>query len=318
MFTVALSTMTSLFICIFVGFYAAKRKLIDEVSIDKLNIFLLNITFPFMIISIFNIELTPDVIEKGIPIFIYGLAYQAILIVIAWAFLKVVKFDAKQKDVVQFSMIFTNIGFVGLPLIAAVLGNEGLLFASLLNIPFNISCFTLGVYLLQPKGENHINPKTIFFTPSMISIWIGLTLLLSQAFLPGTFTSGDQITRLPVFLSKTISMIGGITSPLAMIIVGASLEQTNFKRVFSDVKLHVFSLIKLLVAPLIVYAICGLFISDPQILLIVSIFAGLPTATIGTVLAERFGQDYVYASEIVFLTTLYSLVTIPILFLIFG
>lgn len=318
MFILALNTMAALFLCMFIGFIAAKRNVLNEDSIDKLNVLLLNVTFPFMMIGVFNIELTDTIISKGLPLFVYGVLYQLILAVLAFGFTKVFKYKYDKSKVVQFAMIFTNTGFVGLPLIASVLGNEGLLYASLLNIPFNIMCFTFGVYLLQPEGENHINLKSILFTPTMIGIWIGIVLLLSQLVLPGTFEVDGEIVRLPSFLTTTINMVGGITSPLAMIIVGASLEQTNFKRVFCDIKLHIFSFVKLLVAPFITYGLLSFFISDSQILLIVTIFAGLPSATLGTVLSERFGHDYVYTSEIVFLTTLYSLVTVPVLFLIFG
>lgn len=325
MFGLALSTMASLFLCIFIGFIAAKRSIIDEQGIDRLNIFLLNVTFPFMMIGIFNIELTPEIIEKGVPIFIYGIIYQMILAVIAFAFTSVFDFGVSRIDTVGFSrnqivrflMIFTNTGFVGLPLIGSVLGAEGLLYASLLNIPFNIMCFTFGVYLLQPDGENHISLKSIFLTPAMIGIGIGLILLLSQLVIPGTFEVDGELVRLPVFMTKTINMVGGITSPLAMIIVGASLNKTNFKKVFCDWRLHIFSVLKLLIAPVITYFVCSLFIADPQILLIVTVFAGLPSATVGTILAERFGHDYVFASEVVFITTLYSLITIPLVFLIF-
>lgn len=324
MFLLALSTMASLFLCIFAGFYAAKVHIVDEQGMDKLNSLLLNITFPFMMIGIFNIELTPEIIQNGVPVFFYGIFYQLILTIIAFAFTSVVSFGLEREEtfgfdrniVVRFAMIFTNTGFVGLPLLSAVLGSDGLVYASLLNIPFNIICFTFGVYLLQPKGENNINIKSILFTPVMVGVWIGLLLLLSQLILPGTFEVDGEIVRLPSFLTNTINMIGGITSPLAMIIVGASLKNTNFKRVFTDWKLHLFSLVKLIIAPAIVYFIMRLFIDDSEILLIVTVFAALPTATIATLLTERFGHDYVYASEIVFITTLYSLITIPLVFLI--
>lgn len=324
MFVLALSTMASLFLCIFIGYVAAKKKIIDEHGIDRLNVFLLNVTFPFMMVGIFNIELTPEIIDKGIPVFIYGVLYQLVLAAIAFVFTKFVDFGVERPEtvgydrnqVVRFLMIFTNTGFVGLPLIGAVLGADGLLYASLLNIPFNILCFTLGVYILQPEGENHITVKSIFLTPTMIGIGIGLVLLLSQLVIPGTFEVDGEIVRLPGFITKTINMVGGITSPLAMIIVGASLKKTNFLRVFADWKLHLFSVIKLLVAPLIIYLLFSLFIADAQILLIVTVFAALPSATVGTILAERFGHDYVYASEVVFLTTLYSLITIPLVFLV--
>lgn len=326
MFTLALSTMASLFLCIFIGFFAAKRNIIDEQGIDRMNSFLLNITFPFMMIGIFNIELTTEVVNNIIPVFFYGIFYQLILAIIAYGFTLVFDFGIEKPQtfgfdrnkIVRFAMIFTNTGFVGLPLISAVLGADGLLYASLLNIPFNILCFTFGVYMLQPEGENNIDLKSIFLTPVMIGIWIGLGLLLSQLIIPGTFTVDGEQVRLPGFLTSTINMVGGITSPLAMIIVGASLKQTKFKRVLGDYRLHLFSLVKLLIAPLIVYLIASVFINNQQILLIVTIFTGLPTATVSTLLAERFGHDYVYASEIIFITTLYSIITIPILFLLFG
>lgn len=326
MFGLALGTMASLFLCIFIGYVAAKRGIIDEQGIDRLNILLLNVTFPFMMIGIFNIELTSEIIEKGVPIFIYGVLYQLILAIIAFVFTKFVDFGVERPEtvgfdrnqIVRFLMIFTNTGFVGLPLIGAVLGADGLLYASLLNIPFNILCFTLGVYMLQPEGENHITVKSIFLTPTMIGIGIGLLLLLSQLVIPGTFEVDGEIVRLPGFITKTINMVGGITSPLAMIIVGASLKNTKFISVFSDWKLHLFSVLKLLVAPVITYLIFSLFIADQEILLIVTIFAALPSATVGTILAERFGHDYVYASQVVFITTLYSIITIPLVFLIFG
>lgn len=326
MFVLALSTMASLFLCIFIGYIAAKKNIIDEHGIDRLNVFLLNVTFPFMMVAIFNIELTPEIIEKGIPVFMYGVFYQFLLAIIAFGFTKVVNFGVERPETVgfdrnqvaKFLMIFTNTGFVGLPLVGAVLGADGLLYATLLNIPFNILCFSFGIYLLQPQGENHISIKSIFLTPTMIGIGIGLVLLLSQLVIPGTFEVDGEIVRLPGFITKTINMVGGITSPLAMIIVGASLKKTNFIRVFSDWRLHVFSFVKLIIAPIITYLICSLFINDPQILLIVTVFAALPSATVGTILAERFGHDYVFASEVVFISTLYALITVPLVFLIFS
>ncbi len=318
MFTLALSTMSSLFICILIGFYAAKRNILEEDAIDKLNIFLLNVTFPFMMVSIFNIQLTDQILKLTMPIFIYGVLYQLILAIIGIIFLKLCSFEENKSKVILFSMIFTNTGFLGLPLVAALFDSQGLLYASLLNIPFNITCFSFGVYILQPSDENHIKAKDILLKPAMIGIWIGCFLMFSQLIIPGTYIVNDKVVRLPAFLTNTINMVGSITSPLAMIIVGASLKQTKFKRVFCDYKLHLFSLIKLIIAPIIIYILGSLFITNSQILIIVALFSGLPSATLGTILAERFGHDYVYASEIVFISTLYSLFTIPLLFTIFN
>ncbi len=316
MFILALNTMASLFLCIFIGYIAAKRKLLTETSLDELNKVLLNITFPFMMISIFNIELTNDFITNAPRVFMYGLLYQFILMVIGLGMVKILDFGLDRKKILLFSFVFVNGGFIGIPLISSVLGAEGLLYASIINIPFNIVCFSLGVYYLDHSGESKINLKNLLFSPVMVGVWIGLVLLLSQLIVPFTFEVDGEIVRLPAALTKTIDMVGGITSPLAMIIVGAGLQKTAIGKVLKNTRLHVFSFFKLIVAPLITYLIFSQFITNQMILVVVVIFSGLPTATVAAVLAERYKHDYIFASEIIFITTLYSLITIPLLFLI--
>lgn len=317
MFTLALNTMTSLFLCMLIGYYGAYRKIIDKSTIDKLNIILLNITYPLMLISIFNIALTKEILDNAFMVFFFGVLYQFALAIIGILFIKIVKFENDRDKIIKFMMVFTNTGFIGLPLIAAVMGSTGLLYASLLNIPFNILCFSYGVYILAPKGKLNVELKTILLSPSMIGIWIGIFLLLSQLIVPGTFMVNGVEKRLPEVLDNTIEMVGSITAPLAMIIVGASLIETNVFRVLKNYKLHIFAIVKLLVAPILVYLVFGKFITDENLLLIITIFSGLPSATIGTILAMEFKLDYVYASEIVFISTLYSIITVPILFYIF-
>ncbi len=316
MFILALNTMTSLFLCIFIGYVAATKKLFSDKSIDELNNLLLNITFPFMMISIFNIELTKDFITNAPRVFFYGLVYQFILMLIGIVITKVLDFGLERKKILLFSFIFVNGGFIGIPLISSVLGAEGLLYASIINIPFNIVCFSLGVYYLDHNEDTKIDLKSLLFSPVMVGVWIGLFLLLSQLVFPFTFEVEGEIVRLPAALTKTINMVGGITSPLAMIIVGASLQKTVITKVLKDIRLHLFAFFKLIVAPCISYIIFSQFITNEMILIVVVIFSGLPTATVAAVLAERYKHDFIFASEIIFITTLYSLVTIPVLFLI--
>ncbi len=316
MFGLALNTMASLFLCILIGFIGAKKKVISLASIDELNKFLLNICFPFMMVSIFNIELTADFMDNGLQVFGYGLLYQLILMIIGFGVIRLLDFGLENKKILLFSFIFVNGGFIGIPLISSVLGAEGLLYASIINIPFNITCFSLGVYFLDKSEDVKVDLKALLLSPVMIGVWVGLFLLLSQLVVPYTFEVDGVTVRLPSAMTKTINMVGGITSPLAMIVVGASLEQTNIGKVLKDVRLHIFSLLKLIVAPLIASLVLSPIISDPLILTVVVIFSGLPTATVAAVLAERYGHDYIFASEIIFITTLYSLITIPTLFLI--
>ncbi len=309
MFTLALTTMLSLFLCIGVGFFAAKKNIIDDQSLEHLNKFLINITLPFMMISILNINLTKEILET-MPLAIFsGFLYNFILFISAITFVKLLRIDFKKKDIIIFSLIFTNIGFIGIPLIGNVLGQEGLLFTALLNIPFNILTFTLGVIILDPSEHKKINIKKIITQPAIIGIIIGLILLLSQV-----FTGFHSIV--PNFLSDTIRAIGSITSPLAMIIVGVSLVDVNFKNLFLNFKLQIITIINLIIAPTIVYIILSLLLDNQTAIRICTIVAALPSATVLVSLAEVFKIDYKYASEVVFSSTLYSIITLPILFFI--
>lgn len=314
MFVLALNTMAALFLCMLIGYIAARKKVITEQMIDGLNIFLLNITFPIMTLGVFNVELTDTIINVGPKMFMYGVLFNLILILLSYVLVYVLKVNDQKRGVLMACFIFTNGGFIGFPLILSLMGANGLLEATILNIPFNIICFSYGIYILQPKGENNISIKSILLSPVMVGVWIGMGLLLSQFIIPGTFEVDGVATRLPAPLTKTINMVGSITSPLAMIIVGAGLEKTKLKKVFTNTTLHLFAIARVVIAPFICYLFFNMIIDDQMILVIVVVFTGLPTAAVVPVLAERLKQDYVFASEAVLISTLYSLITIPLIF----
>ncbi len=309
MFTLALTTMLSLFLCIGVGFYSAKKNIINDQSLEHLNKFLINVTLPFMMINILNIDLTKEILQT-MPLAIFsGFLYNFILFISAIFFVKLLKINLEKKDIVIFSLIFTNIGFIGIPLIATVLGQQELLFTAILNIPFNILTFTLGVIILDPSEHKKVDIKKIITQPAIIGIIIGLGLLLSQV-----FTNNHSI--LPDFLTNTIRAIGNITSPLAMIIVGVSLVDVKFKELFLNFKLQILTIINLIVAPTIVYITLSILLDNEMAIKICTIVSALPSATVLVALAESFNIDYKYSSEIVFSSTLYSIITLPIFFYI--
>ncbi len=309
MFTLALTTMLSLFLCIGVGFVAAKKNVINDQSLEHLNNFLLYIALPFMMINILNINLTKEILEM-MPIAIFsGFLYNFILFFIAVLFVKLLKVDLEKRDILIFSLIFTNLGFIGIPLIGTVLGQESLMFTTLLNIPFNILTFTLGVIILDPSEHKEINVKKILMHPAIVGITIGLLLLGAQF-----FTNFQSIV--PDFLATSIKSIGNMTSPLAMIIVGVSLVDVKFKELFLNIKIQIISIVNLIVAPAIVYITLSILLDNQIAINVCTVVSALPSATMLVPLAESFGIDYKYSSELVFSSTLYSIITLPIIFFI--
>lgn len=312
MFESSLNAMLALFICMLIGYVATKKKVLTSDMLPVLNKLLLYIAFPIMIISILNIELTNNILIAFPIVFSVAITYNLIL----WGLAVLLCFIFKirnNKGILIFSFIFSNVAFIGFPLIEAIYGTEALVYLTIFNIVFNILVFTFGVYLLQENSKRQISLKKILLTPSMIGIWIGLFLLFSQLVFPGTFENELGRTRLPYFISNALNIIGAMTSPLAMIIVGISLVQTDMKKVFTNIQLHLFSIISLIIAPFIIYLILNLLLENMMLINITTILVGLPTATISVSLAEEFNLDYIFVSEVVFISTLYSVVTIPFL-----
>lgn len=318
MFQIAFNSMISLFLCMLIGFIAGKKQIITTANLDGLNKFLLNVTFPFMMINTFNMELTAEIAQVGPKVFIYGIGFQLFLLAISYIAVKVLRVKSVNAPIYQFLFVFGNVGFVGLPLAQGVFGEIGMLYATIICLAFNLICFTLGIILLDSNGKANLSFKSVMLTPVMIGIWIGLFLFLSQLVVPFTFDVDGVERRLPEFLTTTISMMAGITSPLAMIVVGASLAKTNILKVFTDYRMYVYSFSRLICAPILVFIVFRLFVDDPLILTIITVFAGLPPATLATVLTETHGHDYVLTSELIFLSTLLSIVTVPILFTLFS
>lgn len=314
MFFIALSTMLSLFLCMGVGYIGAKKKIISDDSINHLNNLLINVTMPFMFLDILNIKLTPELMLIAPKSILSGFLYIFILYFITIFIFKFFRVKSSKEGIYIYSLIFTNVGFIGIPLVTNVLDKSSVVFTALLNIPFNMLAFILAFWILNPNKDEKIDYKQIFLSPVIIAMFIGLMLLFSQLIIP--FSFGDN--RLPYFMSYSISLIGGITSPLAMIIVGASLEHVKFKKIFTNLKLHIFSILSLIITPLIIFFILNTLSNDLQIINICTLMTALPSAMISVVLAKNFGLDYVLASEIVFMSTLYSIITIPIfIFLLF-
>lgn len=316
MFVTSLTTMITLFLCILVGLLAAKQKIITPNNLPILNNLLLKITMPIMMVTALNIPLTDDILISAPLTILFSFIYNGLLWGLAILFTKLLKVHADLQKIWIFSFIFSNVSFIGFPLVGSIFGADGLVYVTMVNVAFNILVFSLGIFIISPKGSSKLSLKSIFTTPAMIGIEIGLILLFSQLVLPFTFTDGTTTTRLPLFISSTLQMIGNMTPPLAMIIVGVSLSETNLKKVILDKRLHIMSILKLLVAPLIIYVVTSFLINDPIIIGICTIMSGLPTATLGVILSQEYKQDYIYASEIFFITTIYSMITIPILFLI--
>ncbi|MCF0137260.1 MAG: AEC family transporter [Oscillospiraceae bacterium] len=200
---------------------------------------------------------------------------------------------------------FMNNSLVAMPLIASIWGPKALFFASLSNIPFNTLMYTAGVIMLQKNGSGgKLELKRILSTPLIA------TLTAAAIFAFGI--------RVPAFIDETLDYLATATLPVAMLCVGMSLGSVPLSDAFNKPKLYLISAARLLLCPLAVWLILRGFIPQPDRLGPIVIVAGAPIAIICPILSLQYGRDGVEGSECVLLSTVLSVVTIPMLLSVLG
>jgi predicted permease len=208
-----------------------------------------------------------------------------------------------KKSIMQYGTIVNNAGFAGLPLAGEIFGDIGLFYASFFLIPNRIFMWTAGISLFE-KTDPKTKWKNILLNPNIIAVELGLLRCL----LP---------IKLPYFLDYSIDKIGATVSPLSMIIVGAILADVDIKSIFDKTVFFVAG-VRLILLPLLTIGIVSLLHLDTTISGVALVLTAMPVGTTTALLAAKYHADVAFASKCVFITTLASLITVPILMLLIG
>ncbi|MBP3869378.1 MAG: AEC family transporter [Faecalicoccus sp.] len=303
--SVIINTMLELFIMMAIGYILMKKQWIDDAFTSKLNFMVLNVTTPFLILnSVYSQK--PD--DKSIVFLLIGigiLLYLAVLPVLSLVVVKILRIEPEKQGIYRFMTIYANTGFMGFPVMNALYGAFGVFCMAMINMLFNVSVFTYGIYLMT-KGQDTgkaFNMKSLM-TPAIIMSVIGIFLFIFEIGMPS-----------PIL--NVASSVGSMTTPLAMILIGASLSKMNVKELFGDVQLLIFSFVKMLILPAIAYLCLMPFTMDPVIKACILMIIALPVGNMTVLLANQYKVHQELAAKSVFITTLASLLTIPIVAVLF-
>lgn len=203
-----------------------------------------------------------------------------------------------RRGISAFAVAFSNTVFVGFPVIESIYGAEGILIATLSNIPFNLLVYTMGVAMINGSTKG-MSVKSALSAPLVATV-------IAVAF----FMTGWE---LPDPVVQCFDIIGSGTVPMSMLVVGASLGSISVKEALSDWRVYAVSLMRLVISPFIVWMVLRLFVHDEMLLGISMILASCPTAMIATALAIRAGRDEAYASQCIFVSTVLSAATMPLM-----
>ncbi|MBE5859319.1 MAG: AEC family transporter [Butyrivibrio sp.] len=299
--------MVELFIIIIIGYVATKIKVINRDIKAGLTKIILYISIPCTILSsVANAEKLPEGKELLILLAVSFSSY-IVLFVLAKITGILLGLSGKQKGAAEFGIMFANVGFIGFPVTEAIFGSDALIYTAMFNLPFNLLCYCLGVIMIKGEklskfGENSSANELLklIFTPAMISSIMALIMTLLK-------------TQVPDLISNTLERVGGITTPGALIIIGASLAEIKVSEMFNNSKAYLFAVMSVIVTPLITYLIYKPFTADYPVLFGVTvIISAMPVATAGTMLCVEHSGDERFMAQITFLTTLLTVFSIPI------
>lgn len=305
----ALEQVIVLFLLIVVGYVIKKLKVISNDMNRDISNLVMNVALPAFIIKAMNFSFVPEVLVKsGKLVVISGCIY---VFVIAFSFFitKVMKVKEQARDVFQYTIVFSNVGYMGYPVIKALMGDIGVFYAALYNLPFNILTWTIGVYFLTRNGgkrseDNARNDGKLsvkrFINPGLGAIIIGFTLFLFSIELP-----------YPIY--RTLELMGSLTTPLAMLFIGSILADVKSSEIFSDKRVFMVCIIRLLILPVLVLMILKSIGFSDHLLTIPVIITAMPAAANAAIMASKFNNDYHLSSKVIFLSTLFSVFTIPLL-----
>lgn len=286
-----------LYLIVAVGFICDKTGIYTEKAARLTNNLLFHIVTPAIIIEAFTkVEFTPENFKNLMMSFLGGTVLHLAGILLSLGLFNKKPID--QKAVYKFAIVQGNVGYMVLPLAAAILGEEGVFFCSGVLIPFNICQFTYGMYLMKGKGS--FQAKSLILNPGVISVIIGMPLFLLNV-------------KLPMVIGSPVSYIASLNTPLAMLMFGTYLSKTELKKTFFRKEAYVVALAKLFCVPLISIAVYRLVGMTGTLLTALTISASAPSANSTVMFSTKYNRDNGAASQTVAVVSFLSVITMPIM-----
>lgn len=284
-----------MFLMMLIGIVLQKRKIITKEVRKGMTDLVIDVILPCNIIQSFRLEFDMSVLMQFAVIFGVAVCVQ----LVCWVLGKVLYRGKNQgeKAVLQYGTVCSNAGFMGNPIAEGVYGSQGLMMASVYLVPQRIVMWTAGLSCFTSKSEGSV-VKKILTHPCIIAVEIGLALFLFQIPLPG-------------FLGDTVKSISGCNTAMSMILIGSILAEVHIKELLDKTALF-YSAVRLAVIPGLALLGCLIFGIGGLVAGVSVLLAAMPAGSTTAILAARYDGDAVFASKCVTLSTVLSLITIPV------
>lgn len=296
------AVMLTLFAVVVVGYAAGKLDYMGGTFDKRLSKLVIDITCPALILSS---AMGGDLPDRRYILPLLGISIFTYLVLTGLAVL-LSRFVARRKEdegIVGFAMIFGNVGFMGYPVVASIYGHQAVFYAAVLNVVNTFTVFTIGTMMVtggEGATQERFNKKVLYSTP-MLSAYLSMLIVALG------------IDNIPEFVSQPLTMIGNITVPAALLIIGSSMSHLPLRALLGNATVYTTTLLRLVVLPIGMFFLCRALGFDAFSTSINTVVIAMPVATYGTILCLRYGRDTTLMAEVTFITTLLSMVTIPLL-----
>jgi predicted permease len=289
-----------------VGYAAGKLGYLGGTFDKRLSKVVIDITCPALILSSAMTGELPDR-QYILPLLLISVITYIVLTGMAYLLPRYLTKRIEDEGPVGFALMFGDVGFMGYPVVASIFGHEAIFYAAVLNVVNTFAVFTIGTMLITGKSEvegSKFQKKVLYSTP-MLAAYLTMAIVALR------------IDNIPAFISQPLTMIGNITVPAALLIVGSSMSHLSPRAMLGNGTVYATTLFRLAILPIAIYYLCRALGFSEFVVNINTIVIAMPVATYGTILCLRHGKDTTFITEVTFITTLISMLTIPALVMVF-
>ena len=294
--------MLTLFVIVIVGYGAGKLGYMGGTFDKRLSKLVIDITCPALILSSAMTGELPDR-RFILPLLGISVLTYAVLMVVALLLPRFLTRQKNEEGIIGFALMFGNVGFMGYPVVASIFGHQAVFYAAVLNVVNTFAVFTIGTMLVtggEGTTREKFNRKVLYSTP-MLSAYLAMLIVALG------------IDQVPAFVSQPLTMMGNITVPAALLIIGSSMSHLSLRTMLGTPTVYATTLLRLALLPVAIHFLCTALGFDPFVVGINTVVIAMPVATYGTILCLRYGRDTTLIAEVTFITTLLSMLTIPLL-----
>lgn len=301
------STMLKLIVAIVVGYIFRKRGILNDDMDQRLSQLILQVTMPAMIIASAtgldrgSAALTPAEVTRLV---LTGFLFYSLTTVVAWLLVRLIRVPKHLTGTAISCLVLANTAFMGYPIIRAFLGSEAIFYTAVFHLPFWIWFFTVGVWLTTRDAEpdkpfklkNFINPGIVAAVLSLILYFAGVTM--------------------PKLILDSLNFLGDLTPALSLIVIGSGLAAYSLKDLFSQKLLYQISFLRLILLPALAFIFIRLFFDKPIAINVVTLSVAMPIASSVAMGSAQYPEQGKFGSQAVGLSTILSMVTIPLWYLL--